>query len=65
MLDHLYRLLGNFGLAILGLTVVVKLLFFPLANASFRAMSKMKKLQPQMEELKKAHTDDPQKMQAR
>ena len=63
VLDHLYRLWGNFGLAILGLTVVVKLAFFPLANASFRAMSKMKKLQPQMEELKKAHSGDPQKMQ--
>jgi YidC/Oxa1 family membrane protein insertase len=63
VLDHLYRLWGNFGLAILGLTVVVKLVFFPLANASFRAMSKMKKLQPQMEEIKKAHSGDPQKMQ--
>jgi len=63
VLDHLYRLWGNFGLAILGLTVVVKLAFFPLANASFRAMSKMKKLQPQMEEIKKTHGDDPQKMQ--
>jgi YidC/Oxa1 family membrane protein insertase len=63
VLDHLYRLWGNFGFAILGLTVVVKLAFFPLANASFRAMSKMKKLQPQMEELKKTHGDDPQKLQ--
>jgi YidC/Oxa1 family membrane protein insertase len=63
VLDHLYRLFGNFGLAILGLTVVVKLAFFPLANASFRAMSKMKKLQPQMEAIKKAHGEDPQKMQ--
>ena len=63
VLDHLYRLWGNFGLAILGLTVVVKLAFFPLANASFRAMSKMKKLQPQMEAIKKAHGEDPQKMQ--
>jgi len=63
VLDHLYRLCGNFGLAILGLTVVVKLAFFPLANASFRAMSKMKKLQPKMEEIKKAHGSDPQKMQ--
>ncbi|MEO8302428.1 MAG: membrane protein insertase YidC, partial [Rhizomicrobium sp.] len=64
VLDHLYRLWGNFGLAILGLTVAVKLVFFPLANASFRAMSRMKKLQPQMEAIKKAHGADPQKMQA-
>jgi YidC/Oxa1 family membrane protein insertase len=63
VLDHLYKLFGNFGLAILGLTVVVKLIFFPLANASFRSMSKMKKLQPQMEVLKKTHADDPQKLQ--
>ncbi len=64
VLDHLYKLFGNFGLAILGLTVVVKLVFFPLQTASFRSMSKMKKLQPQMEALKKQHGDDPQKFQA-
>jgi YidC/Oxa1 family membrane protein insertase len=63
VLDWLNKALGNFGLAILGLTVVVKVLFFPLANASFRAMSKMKKLQPQMEQLKKEHAEDPQKFQ--
>jgi YidC/Oxa1 family membrane protein insertase len=63
MLDFFNKLLGNFGLAILALTVVVKILFFPLASASYRAMGKMKKLQPQMEEIKKSHKDDPQKMQ--
>ena len=63
LLDTLNKLLGNFGLAILGLTVIVKAVFFPLANASYRAMSKMKKLQPQLEALKKQHSDDPQKMQ--
>ena len=63
VLDHLYKLLGNFGLAILGLTVVVKLLFFPLQTASFRSMSKLKKLQPESERLKKQHADDPQKFQ--
>ncbi len=63
LLDFFNKLLGNFGLAILALTVVVKLVFFPLASASYRAMSKMKKLQPQMEEVKKAHKEDPQKMQ--
>ncbi len=46
LLDHFYKLVGNFGLAILLLTVVVKLLFFPLANTSFKSMSRMKKLQP-------------------
>ena len=63
VLDYLYKLMGNFGLAILGLTVIVKVLFFPLQSASFRSMSKMKKLQPEMERLKKQHTDDPQKFQ--
>ncbi|MFO1247000.1 MAG: membrane protein insertase YidC [Alphaproteobacteria bacterium] len=64
ILDNLNKLLGNFGLAILGLTVLVKLVMFPLANAGFRSMSRMKKLQPQMEEIKKKHKDDePQKLQ--
>ena len=54
LLDNFYKFIGNFGLAILMLTVVVKLLFFPLANASFKSMSKMKKVQPQMEEIKQA-----------
>ncbi len=63
VLDQLYKLLGNFGLAILGLTVIVKLVFFPLQTASFRSRSKMKKLQPEMERLKKAHADEPQKFQ--
>ena len=52
VLDQFNKLFGNFGLAILGLTVIVKLVMFPLANAGFRSMSRMKKLQPQMEEIK-------------
>ena len=63
LLNHLNKILGNFGLAILGLTVIVRLIFFPLQSASFRSMSKMKKLQPQMEALKKTHKDDPQQLQ--
>ena len=63
LLDTYNKLLGNFGLAILLLTVTVKILFFPLANASFKSMSRMKKVQPEMERLKKAHSDDPQKQQ--
>ncbi len=63
VLDTLNKYFGNFGLAILGLTVIVKLVMFPLANASFRSMSRMKKLQPQMEALKKTHKDDAQKLQ--
>jgi YidC/Oxa1 family membrane protein insertase len=63
LLDNLYKVLGNFGLAILALTVIVRLVFFPLQSASFRSMSKMKKLQPQMETLKKQHKEDPQALQ--
>jgi len=61
-LDWLYGLLGNFGLAILALTVAVKLLFFPLANKSYEAMSKMKLLQPEMQKMRERYGDDRQKM---
>ncbi|MCG8511204.1 MAG: membrane protein insertase YidC, partial [Rhodospirillales bacterium] len=53
---------GNFGVAILLLTIVIKLVFFPLANKSYRAMSKMKKLQPEMQKLKERFGDDRQRM---
>jgi YidC/Oxa1 family membrane protein insertase len=63
LLDTFYKFIGNFGIAILMLTVVVKLAFFPLANASYRSMSKMKKVQPELERIKKAHEGDPQGQQ--
>jgi YidC/Oxa1 family membrane protein insertase len=63
LLDIFYKFIGNFGIAILMLTVVVKILFFPLANTSFKSMSRMKKAQPHMEEIKKQHKEDPQRMQ--
>lgn len=53
---------GNFGIAILILTVFIKLLFFPLANKSYVAMSKMKKLQPEMVKLRERFGDDKQKL---
>lgn len=56
-------LLGNFGLAILLVTVIVKLAVFPLASKSYASMSKMKKLQPEMERIKAAHPDDKMKQQ--
>ncbi|MDP3660736.1 membrane protein insertase YidC [Phenylobacterium sp.] len=62
-LEFIYRHVGNFGLAILGLTVVVRLLFFPLANKQYESMTKMKKLQPQMEELRARFKEDPAKQQ--
>lgn len=58
LLDFLYQYVGNFGIAILLLTVVVKLIFFPLANASYRSMSRMKKLQPEVERLRERFADD-------
>jgi YidC/Oxa1 family membrane protein insertase len=62
-LDHLNTLVGNLGLAILALTVFVKLLFFPLANRSYEAMSKMKKLQPEMLRIRERYKDDKVKQQ--
>jgi YidC/Oxa1 family membrane protein insertase len=57
-LDFFYKLIGNFGLAILLLTVLIKAIFFPLANKSYRAMSKMKQLQPEMQKLRERFGDD-------
>ena len=56
-------LVGNFGIAILVLTMAVRLVMFPLANKSYESITKMKKLQPQMEEIKKKNDKDPQKQQ--
>ena len=62
VLDYLFKFLGNFGLAILAITVMVKILFFPLANKSYRSMSEMKKLQPKVKEMKDRFGDDKQKL---
>jgi YidC/Oxa1 family membrane protein insertase len=62
-LDWLNGLLGNFGLAIMVFTVFVKALFFPLANYSYRSMSKMKLLGPKMTALRERFKDEPQRMQ--
>lgn len=58
----LHRFLDNFGLAIIALTFCIKAAFFPLANKSYRSMSKMKLLQPKMKELKERFGDDRQKL---
>ena len=63
LLDWLYAFFGNFGLAILAVTVLVKLAFFPLANKSYESMAKMKKLQPQMEALRERFKDDKARQQ--
>jgi YidC/Oxa1 family membrane protein insertase len=62
-LQFFYDLLGNFGLAILLLTLIIKLLFFPLANKSYAAMSKMKLLQPEMQKIRERFPDDKARQQ--
>ena len=63
VLTWLHGWLGNWGLAILALTLMVKILFYPLANKSYRSMSQMKKLQPEMMKLRERYENDKQKMQ--
>jgi YidC/Oxa1 family membrane protein insertase len=62
-IDYFFHLFGNFGVAILVVTVIVKLIFFPLANKSYVSMSKMKLVQPQMTEIREKYSDDRQKQQ--
>jgi len=62
-LDFFYHLVGNFGISILLVTVIVKLLFFPLANKSYASMAKMKSIQPQLQALKERYPDDRVKQQ--
>jgi len=63
LIDWLYHLLGNFGVAILAVTVLIKLAFFPLANKSYASMAKMKAVQPQMVALRERYPDDKAKQQ--
>ncbi len=62
-IDYFFNLLGNYGLAIIAITICIRLAFFPLANFSFRSMAKMKALQPEMARLKELHKDDKMKFQ--
>jgi YidC/Oxa1 family membrane protein insertase len=62
-LAYIYGHIGNFGVSILVLTVVVRLAFFPLANKQYESLTKMKKIQPMMEEIRKTHKDDAPKQQ--
>ena len=63
IIDYFFKLTGNFGLAIVIITALVRLIFFPLANYSFKSMAKMKILQPEMVRLKELHKDDKVKLQ--
>ncbi|RZI46210.1 membrane protein insertase YidC [Candidatus Finniella inopinata] len=62
VLEFFHQLLGNLGLAILFLTVLVKVLFFPLANKSFKSMARMKILGPKMELIKQRYANDKVRM---
>jgi len=62
-INWFYGYAGNFGLAIIAFTILMRLILFPLAHASFKSMAKMKKLQPDMQRLKETYPNDRQKMQ--
>ena len=63
IIDYLFKISGNFGIAIVLITIGIRLLFFPLANYSFRSMAKMKAVQPEMVRLKELHKEDKMKLQ--
>jgi YidC/Oxa1 family membrane protein insertase len=63
LLHHLNLLIGNMGWAIIGLTLIIKAVLFPLAYKSYVSMAKMKELQPEMEKIKERAGDDRQKLQ--
>ena len=58
VINRLYGILGNFGVAVLAFTVIVKLVFYPLANKSYRSMGKMRLLQPKIQQLREKHSED-------
>tara|TARA_A100001011_G_scaffold385558_1_gene459750 strand:- start:57 stop:1739 length:1683 start_codon:yes stop_codon:yes gene_type:complete len=63
IIDYLFKFSGNFGFAIVIITIAIRLVFFPLANYSFRSMAKMKAVQPEMMRLKELHKEDKVKLQ--
>ena len=63
LIDYLFKMTGNFGVAIILITAAIRIIFFPLANYSFRSMAKMKALQPEMMRLKELHKEDKVKLQ--
>jgi len=63
LIHWLHGIFGNFGVAILGATVIIKLIFLPLANLSYASMAKMKKVQPEMTEMRERYADDKMKQQ--
>ena len=62
-IDYFFKLSGNFGIAIILITICIRIAFFPLANMSFKSMARMKLLQPEMARLKELHKEDKVKLQ--
>ncbi len=60
-IDFLFKILGNFGLAVMAVTVLVKLAFLPIANRSYQSIAKMRSIQPKIKELKEKYGDDKHK----
>jgi len=63
VIDYIFKIVGNFGVAIIILTLLVRILFFPLNNYSFKSMAKMKVLQPEMLRIKELYKDDVKRTQ--
>ena len=63
VIDYIFKIVGNFGVAIIILTALVRIVFFPLSNYSFKSMAKMKVLQPEMLRLKELYKDDVKRTQ--
>jgi YidC/Oxa1 family membrane protein insertase len=62
IMNFIYRFIPNYGVAIIIITIIVKLLFWPLSNKSYQSMSQMKKLQPKMAEIRAKYKDDKKMM---
>lgn len=62
LMNRIYAIIPNYGVAIVLLTVLIKLLLWPLGNKSYQSMSEMKRLQPLMQEIREKYADDKQKM---
>ena len=63
IINYFFELTGNFGIAIILITICIRIVFFPLANYSFKSMARMKVLQPEMARLKELHKEDKMKLQ--
>ncbi len=63
LLEKLHNFLGNWGWAIVGLVVIIKLLMYPLSKAQYKSMAKMRKFQPRIKQLQERYGDDKQKLQ--